>query len=124
MTTTIVCNATHFDISPESIFFAGEPGGIIGMTVDKVNRQNTTWKLAPRACWATPSGARILAAKWTRPATPGSDAPAASGKLELERVFTPSQPEVVNTEASASSRPRSCSSRPRAASRSTARPPI
>ncbi len=35
--------------------------------------------------------------KWTREPTPGSDAKLGSGKIELERAFTPQQPELVYT---------------------------
>ena len=35
VTSTIRCSAKKFDISPESFFFAGEPGGFTGLTVDK-----------------------------------------------------------------------------------------
>ena len=59
---------------------------------------------------------------WTRVPTEGSEAKLGSGKLELERSFTPQQPENVVTRSSAATpRPRSSASSPPAASRSTRR---
>ena len=47
ITSTITCNRTKFEISPESFFFAGEPGGYFGLTLDKIERpKDTTWKLS------------------------------------------------------------------------------
>lgn len=98
VTSTIVCGATRFDISPESVFFAAEPGGIIGMTIDKVERKGTDWKLAAGAL-GDAEWREDVSAMWKRPSTTGSEAPAASGKLELERVFTPGQGDLVITKA-------------------------
>jgi hypothetical protein len=96
ITTTIVCNATKFDISPDSFFFAGEPGGYVGLTLDKIERKGTSWKL---------TGGKIgdaewredVSIQWTRPAAPGSPEKAQTGKLDLERIYTPSQPDSVIT---------------------------
>ncbi len=98
VTSTIVCSATRFDISPESVFFAAEPGGIIGMTLTKVDRKGTDWKLAA-GILGDAEWREDVSATWQRPATAGSEAPAASGKLELERVFTPGQGDLVITKA-------------------------
>ena len=96
LTTTIVCSATHFDISPESFLFAAEPGGIIGLHIDKVDRKGTSWKLA-NGVMGEAEWREDLTATWTRSGTPGSDAKAETGKLELERVFTPGPTEAVIT---------------------------
>lgn len=97
LTTTITCNAKKFEISPDSFFFAGEPGGSFGVTFDKIERpKDTSWKLA---------GGTIGDAEWredivahfTRTSVQGSGAKLDSGKLELERKFTPQQPERLNT---------------------------
>lgn len=98
VTSTITCNAkTKFEISPESFFFAGEPGGFYGLTFDKLERKkDTSWKLTNgtigEADWR-----EELVAQWTRQPSPGSDAKLGAGKLELERVFTPQQPEMIVT---------------------------
>jgi hypothetical protein len=99
LTTTITCNRTKFEISPDSFFFAGEPGGFFGLTFDKFERQrDTTWKLVNGtigdAAWR-----EDIVAHFTRTPFQDSSAKLDSGKLELERQFTPQQPESVNTKA-------------------------
>ena len=93
---TITCNAKgKFEVSPDSIFFAGEPGGYYNLTLDKFDRsRDTSWKLQKGAVNDRP-WREDVSAHWTRNATPGSDAKLGSGTLELERSFTPEQPEVV-----------------------------
>ncbi len=95
VTSTITCNAKKFDISPESFFFSGEPGGYIGLKIDDITRKNTSWALTKggigEAQWR-----EDLAAKWTRVPHEGSDA-----KLGLERQFTPQPRESVSTKAGA-----------------------
>jgi hypothetical protein len=97
ITSTITCNRTKFEISPDSFFFAGEPGGYFGLTLDKLDRtKDTTWKLSNgvigEAEWR-----EDIVAHFTRTAVEGSGAKLDSGKLELERKFTPAQPENINT---------------------------
>jgi len=97
VTSTITCNRTKFEISPESFFFAGEPGGYFGLTFDKIERpKDTTWKLANgmigEAEWR-----EDIVARFTRQGTEGASAKLDSGKIELERKFTPAQPEAINT---------------------------
>jgi hypothetical protein len=97
ITSTITCNRTKFEISPESFFFAGEPGGYFGLTLDRLERpKDTTWKLTNgvigEADWR-----EDIVAHFTRKAIEGSGAKLDSGKLELERKFTPAQPENINT---------------------------
>ncbi|MFN0251173.1 MAG: hypothetical protein ACKV2T_30135 [Kofleriaceae bacterium] len=100
VTSTITCSAKKFDISPQSFFFAGEPGGYLGLVVDKVERKGTSIVL---------TGGRIGEAEWPedlvivykkRP-TEGSNATLGSGKLELERRFTPLESEDVATKSTA-----------------------
>jgi hypothetical protein len=97
-TTTITCNAKKFDISPDSFFFAGEPGGMMGMKLDKLDRKNTSWMLTNggigEAQWR-----EDIAATWTRIPHEGSDAKLGTGKIEMERQFTPQPQESVSTKA-------------------------
>ncbi|HEY1554328.1 MAG TPA: hypothetical protein VGF94_05805 [Kofleriaceae bacterium] len=97
ITSTITCSATKFEISPESFFFAGEPGGYYGLTLDKFDRsRDTTWKLVAGGI-GDHEWREDVVAHFTRVPTPGSDAKLGSGKLELERRFTPENPETVIT---------------------------
>jgi hypothetical protein len=97
ITSTITCNATKFEISPESFFFAGEPGGQFGITLDSIERpKDTTWKLT-NGTIGDAGWREDIVAKFSRTATPGSNAKLGGGKIELERQFTPAQPENVNT---------------------------
>jgi hypothetical protein len=94
---TITCTKTKFEISPDSFFFSGEPGGYFGIAFDKLERpKDTTWKLAGGVIGDQPWREDIIA-HFTRTAVEGSGAKLDSGKLELERKFTPAQPESVNT---------------------------
>ena len=97
VTTTITCNAKKFEISPDSFLFAGEPGGYLGLKLDSVERpKGTSWQLTNggigEAEWR-----EDVTAKWTRMPTEGSEAKLGSGKLELERQFTPQPKESVST---------------------------
>jgi hypothetical protein len=98
ITTTIVCNAKNkFEISPDSFFFAGEPGGYYGLKLDSFTRSHdTSLKLTNGGIGDQPWREEIVA-QWTRTPTDGVQAKLGSGKLELERAFTPQQPEVINT---------------------------
>jgi hypothetical protein len=98
VTTTITCNAKKFDISPESFFFAAEPGGYAGMTLDKVERKGTSWIL-PKGTFGETEWPEDLVINWTRNAFEKSGAKFGGGKLELERRITPLEPEAVITKA-------------------------
>ena len=95
---TITCNSKgKFEVSPESFLFAGEPGGIVGLKVDSLERKHdTSWKLANGGI-GDQGWREELVAHWTRVATPGSDAKLGSGKLELEHAFTPEPQELIVT---------------------------
>jgi hypothetical protein len=94
VTTTITCSKDKLDISPESILFAGEPGGILGMTIDKLDRKGDSWKLVNGGI-GDQKWEEDLVLQLSRQATPGSDAKLSGGKIEMERVFQPAQPEAV-----------------------------
>jgi len=97
ITSTITCNRTKFEISPESFFFAGEPGGYFGLTLEKLERpKDTTWKLINGMIGEAEWREDIIA-RFTRQGFEGTGAKLDSGKLELERKFTPAQPENINT---------------------------
>src|SRR6185436_16016405 len=84
-------------ISPDAFWFAGEPGGYYGITLDKVERlRDTTWKLV-NGTIGEREWREDIRAHFTRTPVEGSGAKLDSGKIELERVFTPAQPENINT---------------------------
>ncbi len=99
-TTTITCNDKKFVISPDSFFFAGEPGGYLGMKIDSIDHPKPTMANS----WVLTKGGigdaqwrEEMVMHWTRVPTEGTDAKLGSGKLELERSYTPEQPEPVTT---------------------------
>jgi hypothetical protein len=94
---TITCGRNKFEISPESFFFSGEPGSYFGIAFDKLDRpKDTTWKLV-NGLIGDQQWREDIVAHFTRTPVEGSGAKLDSGKLELERKFTPAQPESVNT---------------------------
>ena len=99
ITSTVTCNAKKFEISPESFFFAGEPGGYFGLTFDKLDRTRDTSLKLSNGTIGDAEWREDIVAHFTRGGFPGSGAKLDSGKLELERKFTPQQPEAVNTKA-------------------------
>jgi hypothetical protein len=100
-TSTITCNAKKFEISPESFFFAGEPGGYIGLKLDSIERpKGTTWQLTNGGI-GDQQWREDVHMKWTRTPTEGSEAKLGTGRIELERQFTPQQPEAVSTKVGA-----------------------
>ena len=99
LTTTITCNKDKLEVSPESVFFAGEPGGFVGMTIDKIDRKNApSFKINPTTgLLADDKWEEDVAMQWSRHETPGSEAKLGSGKIELERVWQPSQTEIISS---------------------------
>lgn len=96
---TITCNPKKFEISPDSFFFAGEPGGSFGIAFDKLERsRDTSWKLV-NGTIGEGDWREDIVAHFTRTSFAGSSAKLDGGKLELERTFKPAQPEDVNTKA-------------------------
>jgi hypothetical protein len=99
VTTTITCSPTKFDVSPESFWFAGEPGGMVGMQLDKVERaKGTTWALTGGTVGQAP-WREDIAAHWVQVVDAKSGLKPSAGKLELERQFIPQQPEMIGTGA-------------------------
>lgn len=93
---TITCNAKKFDISPEAFWFNGEPGGYLGLSIDKLDRKGTTLQLANGKIgdreWADD-----MTIVYSKKPFQGSNATLGSGKVEMERRFTPLVSEDVNT---------------------------
>ena len=97
LTTTITCGPSKFTISPDSVFFAAEPGGFYGMTIDKLDRKGSSWKVNATGALAEEKWEEDVAIQWSRHETAGSEAKLGAGKLDLERVYQPSQNELVIT---------------------------
>jgi hypothetical protein len=95
ITTTITCGPKKFEISPDSFLFAGEPGGYYGLKLDDFQRPKGTSLTLINGGIGDKDWGEDIVAHWKRAATPGSEAKLGSGKLELERRFTPQQPEVI-----------------------------
>ena len=94
---TITCNKTKFEISPESYFFSGEPGGAFGVVFDDFKRtKDTTLKFVNGAI-GEGEWREDIVAHFTRTPTPNSGVKLDSGKLELERKWQPGNPERINT---------------------------
>lgn len=95
---TIVCSPKgKFEISPQSFFFAGEPGGFRGLNFAKFERKKeTTLKLTNNTIGEA-EWIEEIAAEYQKEATKGSGANLGNGKLEMERKFTPLAAEGVQT---------------------------
>lgn len=100
VTSTITCGKKKFDISPESFFFAAEPGGFGGLTLDSLERKGTSWQFG-RSAFGTDEWREDIVATWTRKAAEGSGAKYGGGKLEMERRWTPVEPEQIHTKMGA-----------------------
>jgi hypothetical protein len=96
-TSTITCNAKKFDISPNSFFFAGEPGGVLGLEITQLDRAKGTSLQLTKGGIGDAQWREDLKMTWARKPTEGSGAKLGSGKLELERQFTPQEPETITT---------------------------
>ena len=97
ITTTITCNDKKFDVSPDSFFFAGEPGGYVGLELTKIERLKGTSLALTKGGIGEAEWREDLVITWTQQAHKDSGAKLASGKLEIERRFTPQEKEKVQT---------------------------
>ncbi len=97
---TITCTKDTFDVSPNSYFFAGEPGGYIGLEITSLERVNkgTSLKLK-KGKVGTNEWRDDLVMHWKRIPTEGSGATLGSGKIEIERQITPQPVETVTTKS-------------------------
>ena len=100
LTTTITCNAKKFDVSPDSFFFAGEPGGYQGLVLSAIERKGTSFVFKGGNFGETPWPEDIKA-KWAKKPFEKSGSKEASGTIEMERRFIPQEPETVATKAMA-----------------------
>jgi hypothetical protein len=96
--TTITCGGKKLDISPESFFFAGEPGGFGGLTIDKLERKGTSLQLTKGTIGEQP-WPEDLVIQWTHKPSEGVSVQHDAGKLEMERRFQPQMPEQLSTKA-------------------------
>jgi hypothetical protein len=97
LTTTVTCSNTKFDIAPDSFFFAGEPGGYTGLDVSKLERVKGTSLVLAKGKLGEAEWREDLVMQWAHTPHKGSEAKLGSGKLEIERQFTPQEPEPVTT---------------------------
>ena len=94
---TVTCNDKKFEISPNSYFFAGEPGGVLGLEITKADHLKGTSLTLTKGGIGEAEWREDLAMTWKRVPVEGSGAKLGSGKLELERRFTPQNPEQITT---------------------------
>ena len=96
---TITCTDKKFDVSPNSFYFAGEPGGYSGLEVSTLTRVKGTSLQLKKGAIGDAEWGEDLVLEWSRKPTEGSGAKLGAGKLELERRFTPQTPEPVTTKS-------------------------
>jgi hypothetical protein len=99
ITTTVTCNRTKFEISPDSFFFSGEPGGYFGLKFDDFKRSRDTSLKLNNGTIGESEWREDIVAHFSRIGVEGSGAKLDGGKIELERKFSPAQPERLNTKA-------------------------
>lgn len=99
VTGEIVCNEKgKFDIAPELFWFAGEPGGVFGLTFDKFERKKETSIKLTKGTIGENEWIEEITSHFTRTPAKGSEGTKlASGKLDIERKFTPQPQEKVVT---------------------------
>jgi len=100
LATTITCTRNSFQVSPESFFFAGEPGAGWNVTLADVvhkDKGNTLQLTGGRL--TTPTWRDDIAATWAQAPTEGTNAKLGKGRIEMERVFTLQPKQQVQTAA-------------------------
>ncbi len=96
---TITCTDKKFDVSPNSFYFAGEPGGVLGLEITKIEHVKGTSIVLTKGAIGEAPWREDLKLEWKRKPTEGSGAKLGSGKLEMERSFTPQEAEQVVTKS-------------------------
>jgi len=94
---TVTCTDKKFEISPNSFYFAGEPGGVLGLEIVKNDHLKGTSLTLTKGSIGDAEWREDLVMMWKRKPAEGSGAKLGSGKLELERRFTPQNPESITT---------------------------
>ena len=98
LTGTVTCNTKgKFDISPELLWFAGEPGGYQGLVFDSFERKKETSLKLTAGAIGEDRWIEEITAHWTQQPAKDSGATLQSGRLELERAFIPQEKESVST---------------------------
>jgi hypothetical protein len=97
VTSSVTCAEAKLDISPDSFLFAGEPGGYQGLDVSKVERLKGTSLQLTKGVIGEAEWREDLVMQWAHTPHKGSEAKLGSGKLEIERRFTPQEPEEITT---------------------------
>lgn len=97
VTGTITCDGKNkFDIDPVLFFFAGEPGGVHGLTFDKLERKKETSLKLTKGTIGENEWIEEITAHFTRTPAKGSEGTKlVGGKLDIERKFTPQPQEKV-----------------------------
>lgn len=94
--TTITCAEDGFQISPQSFFFVGEPGGGIGLELEDLKREGPDLP-GPRDFRLGLNWTAFIKAKAIRKATEGSGAVIADSKLEIDRELFLQRRELVES---------------------------
>ena len=95
---TIFCNKTKFEVSPDSFFFSSEPGGYRELEFDKFERsRDTSFKFPAANGLGDAPWREDIVAHFKRTPKAGAKVKMGGGKLELERSFQPERPEAVMT---------------------------
>lgn len=98
VTGTITCTDKKMDIDPTLFWFAGEPGGVYGLTFDKFERKKETSIKLTKGTIGEAEWIEELVAHFTRtPSKSSESTKLVGGKLEMERKFTPQPQEKVVT---------------------------
>ena len=99
VTGTITCSEKgKFDIGPELFWFAGEPGGVHGLTFDKFERKKETSIKLTKGTIGENEWIEEISAHFTRTPAKGSESTKlVGGKIDIERKFTPQPQEKIIT---------------------------
>lgn len=99
ITSTISCAKDKFQVSPESFFFQGEPGGAYNLAFTKLEHKGNTLELAGGRLAAGPEWRHDIIASWKRSPSEGIQAELGEGKLEMERRIVVMPKETITTTA-------------------------
>jgi hypothetical protein len=86
LTTTATCTASGLSVSPDSFWFAGEPGSGINLVIDRVERKAHTFPTRNGMVVANEWYDDVKAA-WTRTPSETTDASMGKGTIDLKRHY-------------------------------------